>query len=70
MRSNNAGSGWGGTVANALKHGGAGTEARVSFTWTRDGLQLLVDDDEPVGERLVGQHHPVAQDVASQVVTG
>jgi signal transduction histidine kinase len=32
-------------LANALKHGGAGTEARVSFTWTQDGLQLLVDDD-------------------------
>ena len=32
-------------LANALKHGGAGTEARVSFTWTQDGLQLLIDDD-------------------------
>jgi signal transduction histidine kinase len=32
-------------LANALKHGGVGTEARVSFTWTRDGLQLLIDDD-------------------------
>lgn len=32
-------------LSNALKHGGLGTEARVSFTWTRDGLQLLVDDD-------------------------
>jgi len=32
-------------LSNALKHGGVGTEARVSFTWTRDGLQLLVDDD-------------------------
>lgn len=34
-----------GALANALKHGGQGTEAKVSFTWTRDGLQLLVDDD-------------------------
>jgi signal transduction histidine kinase len=32
-------------LANALKHGGIGTEARVSFTWTQDGLQLLIDDD-------------------------
>ena len=32
-------------LANSLKHGGAGTEARISFTWTRDGLKLLVDDD-------------------------
>ncbi|PXA67522.1 ATP-binding protein [Cryobacterium arcticum] len=32
-------------LANALKHGGVGTEARVSFTWTQDGLQLLIDDD-------------------------
>ncbi|MFC6355764.1 sensor histidine kinase [Luethyella okanaganae] len=34
-----------GALANALKHGGTGTETRVSFAWTRDGLQLLVDDD-------------------------
>ena len=34
-----------GALANALKHGGAGTEARVSFTWTQDGLQLVIDDD-------------------------
>ncbi|TFB53686.1 sensor histidine kinase [Cryobacterium tagatosivorans] len=32
-------------LANSLTHGGVGTEARVSFTWTQDGLQLLVDDD-------------------------
>lgn len=34
-----------GALANALKHGGAGTEARVSFSWTQDGLQLVIDDD-------------------------
>lgn len=34
-----------GALANALTHGGSGTVATVSFTWTRDGLQLLVDDD-------------------------
>lgn len=33
------------SLANALKHGGTGTRARVSFTWTQDGLQLLIDDD-------------------------
>jgi signal transduction histidine kinase len=33
------------SLANALKHGGAGTQARVTFTWTQDGLQLLIDDD-------------------------
>jgi len=34
-----------GALCNTLTHGGPGTEARVSFAWTRDGLQLLVDDD-------------------------
>lgn len=34
-----------GALDNALTHGGSGTEARVTFTWTQDGLQLLVDDD-------------------------
>jgi len=34
-----------GALANALTHGGPGTSANVSFTWTRDGLHLLVDDD-------------------------
>jgi signal transduction histidine kinase len=32
-------------LGNALQHGGAGTQARVTFTWTQDGLQLLIDDD-------------------------
>lgn len=32
-------------LTNALTHGGPGTEARVSFGWTQDGFQLLVDDD-------------------------
>ncbi|PJJ63321.1 sensor histidine kinase [Compostimonas suwonensis] len=32
-------------LANALKHGGAGTQARVAFSWTQDGLQLAVEDD-------------------------
>lgn len=34
-----------GALGNALTHGGSGTEARVTFTWTQDGLQLLIDDD-------------------------
>ncbi|CAN5274406.1 hypothetical protein BH09ACT3_BH09ACT3_14860 [soil metagenome] len=32
-------------LSNALKYGGEGTEVTVSFTWTDEGLQLLVDDD-------------------------
>jgi len=32
-------------LANSLKHGGPGTEAKITFTWTQDGLQLQVDDD-------------------------
>ena len=32
-------------LTNALKHGGAGTEVRIVFTWTEDGFQLVVDDD-------------------------
>ncbi len=33
------------SLANALNYGGAGTDVRVSFTWTAEGLQVLVDDD-------------------------
>lgn len=33
------------SLANALTYGGTGTDVRVSFTWTAEGLQLLVDDD-------------------------
>jgi signal transduction histidine kinase len=32
-------------LSNALKYGGEGTAVKVSFTWTEEGLQLLVDDD-------------------------
>jgi signal transduction histidine kinase len=35
-------------LANSLRHGGEGTEAKVALTWTADGLQVRVDDD---GER-------------------
>lgn len=33
------------SLSNALKHGGEGTEVRITLTWTGDSLQLLVDDD-------------------------
>lgn len=32
-------------LSNALTHGGTGTSARVSFKWTEQGLEVLVDDD-------------------------
>lgn len=32
-------------LANALQHGGEGTEVSVSFAWSDEGLQLLVDDN-------------------------
>jgi signal transduction histidine kinase len=43
-------------LSNALKHGGDGTEVRVAFTWTGDGLRLQVDDDgERVRRRAAGE---------------
>jgi signal transduction histidine kinase len=33
------------SLSNALKYGGEGTEVRVSFRWSGEGLNLLVDDD-------------------------
>jgi signal transduction histidine kinase len=32
-------------LGNALAHGGSGTEAKVAFKWTDQGLEVLVDDD-------------------------
>lgn len=32
-------------LANALSYGGAGTTARVTFTWGAEGLHVKVDDD-------------------------
>ena len=32
-------------LTNALKHGGAGTQVKIVFTWTEEGFQLVVDDD-------------------------
>ena len=44
-----------GALGNALTHGGSGTEARITFTWTQDGLQLLVDDDlKALSARIAG----------------
>lgn len=34
-----------GTLENSLTHGGLGTEVRVGFGWSEDGLQVSVDDD-------------------------
>ncbi|MFP3465294.1 sensor histidine kinase [Leifsonia sp. SIMBA_070] len=33
------------SLENALKHGGAGTNASVAFSWTADGLKVSVEDD-------------------------
>jgi signal transduction histidine kinase len=42
-------------LSNALRHGGDGTEARVTLAWTADGLQVRVDDDgERTGARRAG----------------
>lgn len=32
-------------LANALTHGGEGTEVRVGFTWSAEGLHVRADDD-------------------------
>jgi signal transduction histidine kinase len=32
-------------LANALKHGGHGTQVTVAFTWTDEGFQVTIDDD-------------------------
>jgi signal transduction histidine kinase len=42
-------------LANSFKHGGVGTEARVTFAWTGEGFHLRVDDDGARNEvRLSG----------------
>ena len=33
------------SLSNALKYGGAGTQVRVSSTWTDEGVQVVIDDD-------------------------
>ncbi len=32
-------------LSNSLKHGGEGTEVRVTFTWTEESFQLRIDDN-------------------------
>lgn len=41
---------------NSLKHGGPGTEVKVTFTWTEEGFQVRIDDNGSRNEsRLAGQ---------------
>lgn len=51
------------SLNNALAHGGKGTSAKVSLTWTADGLQLLVDDD---GARTQARRKGLDPDEAAQ----
>lgn len=32
-------------LSNALKYGGAGTRVKVTFTWTEEGVQVVIEDD-------------------------
>ena len=48
-------------LSNALSHGGAGTTAKVSFTWTDDGLQVRVDDDGIRAEAIRNGLDPYAE---------
>jgi signal transduction histidine kinase len=50
-------------LSNALKYGGAGTKVRVSFTWTGEGLQVLVDDD---GDRTQARRQGLDPDTVAQ----
>jgi signal transduction histidine kinase len=48
-------------LANALDHGGPGTTAKVGFTWTDDGLQVLVEDDGIRAEAIRNGLDPYAE---------
>jgi signal transduction histidine kinase len=50
-------------LGNALAHGGVGTEARVAFVWTADGLEVRVDDD---GARVAAARDGQDPDLAAQ----
>ncbi|MGO4691190.1 sensor histidine kinase [Glaciibacter sp. 2TAF33] len=52
------------SLANTLGHGGVGTEARVSFGWTQDGLKLQIDDD---GIRAAARRAEAASSTAGPV---
>jgi signal transduction histidine kinase len=46
-------------LANSLAHGGEGTEALVSFTWTDSGLEIVVADD---GDRAAARREGLDPD--------
>jgi signal transduction histidine kinase len=48
-------------LSNALSHGGEGTRAKVVFTWTEDGLKLLVEDDGTRAEAIRNGRDPYAE---------
>lgn len=48
-------------LSNALTHGGEGTRAKVAFTWTNDGLQVLVEDDGTRAEAIRNGRDPYAE---------
>lgn len=50
-------------LANALAHGGEGTEALVSFTWNDGGLELVVADD---GDRAAARRDGLDPDEAAR----
>lgn len=50
-------------LANALAHGGEGTEALVTFTWNDTGLELVVADD---GDRAAARREGLDPDEAAR----
>lgn len=50
-------------LANALAHGGDGTEALVTFTWNDTGLELVVADD---GDRAAARREGLDPDAAAR----
>lgn len=50
-------------LGNALAHGGDGTAAMVTFKWTADGLEVLVEDD---GFRSEARRNGLDPDVVAQ----
>lgn len=50
-------------LENALRHGGEGTEAVVTFTWTDEGLEVVVADD---GDRATARREGRDPDEAAR----
>jgi signal transduction histidine kinase len=50
-------------LANVLTYGGVGTQARVAFTWSGEGLQIIVDDD---GARAAARREGIDPNDAKQ----